>query len=156
MHGQKWNQRFLDVAKLVASWSKDPSTQTGAVIVDPWRRILSVGYNGFPRGVHDTPERYADREIKYRMIVHCERNAILFAPSPLPEWCTLYTYPFMSCSVCAGIVIQAGIRRCVAPEIPQHLRERWGEDMALAEKMFEEAGVLLEFHKEEEPCPPTK
>jgi dCMP deaminase len=130
------------MAKEVASWSKDPSTQTGAVITTHDGSIVSVGFNGFARGVKDFPERYENRELKYKMIVHCERNAIIFARRDL-QGCTLYTWPFMSCSVCAGMVIQAGIIRCVAPHIPEHLKERWSADMALSEMQFKEAGVQL-------------
>jgi len=140
----KWDKRFVELARHVASWSKDPSTQTGAVITDPNLRVVSMGYNGFPVGVHDYPERYANRELKYKMIVHCERNALLFARGPI-EGGTLYTWPFMSCSVCAAMVIQSGITRCVAPEIPEHLRERWAEDMALSSQMFEEAGIEVKI-----------
>ena len=50
---KKWNMRFLEMAKMVGSWSKDPSTQVGAVIVDDDRRVISLGYNGFPKGVAD-------------------------------------------------------------------------------------------------------
>jgi dCMP deaminase len=140
----KWDRRYLDLAKLVASWSKDPSTQTGAVIVDPLGRVVSVGYNGFAVGVDDDPERYANRELKYKMIVHCERNAMLFAGRDLAGF-TLYTYPFMSCSVCAGMVIQSGIKRCVAPHIPEDKKERWSDDMKLSAQMFFEAGVELDL-----------
>lgn len=144
MQSEKWDRRFLEMSRLVASWSKDPSTQTGAVIVDKNNRVVSVGYNGFPKGVVDSEERYNNRELKYKIIVHCERNAIIFANRSL-EGCTLYTSPFMSCSVCASLVIQSGIKRCVAPPIPPHLQERWGEDMALAHIMFAEAGVIMDF-----------
>lgn len=140
----KWDARYLDLARLVSTWSKDPSTQTGAVIVAPDNSVVSLGFNGFAKGVEDPTERYSDREIKYRMIVHCERNAIILARRDLTG-CTLYTYPFMSCSVCASMVIQAGIRRCVAPPLPDHLRERWGDDILLAEAQFREAGVRLEI-----------
>lgn len=140
----KWDLRYLELAKHVASWSKDPSTQTGAVIVSPDNSIVSVGYNGFPKGVADTPDRLANRDLKYKMIVHCERNAIISAARPL-EGCTLYTYPFMSCSVCAAMVIQSGITRCVAPPIAEDKRDRWAEDMALSESMFDEAGVQLDI-----------
>src|SRR5690242_18395881 len=102
---EKWDRRFLDLAKFVAQWSKDPSTKTGAVITRG-REVVSVGYNGFPRDVEDAPERYNDRELKYKLIVHCERNALLFAKQDL-SGCTLYTYPFMSCTPCAGMVIQS-------------------------------------------------
>ena len=109
-----WNQRFLSLAEHISTWSKDPSTQVGAVIVDDQRRIISTGYNGFPRGVNDFPERYNNRDIKYEMIVHGEINAILFANQSI-HGCTLYTWPFMPCSRCAAIVIQSGIRTVVAP-----------------------------------------
>lgn len=139
----KWDLRFLELAKHVSTWSKDPSTQTGAVIVGPNRTVISVGYNGFPLGVDDSEERYLNRDLKYKMIVHCERNAMLFAGRPGLGGCTLYTYPFMSCSVCAGMVIQSGIIRCVAPTLPEDKRERWADDMDVARMMFKEAGVVL-------------
>ena len=52
-----WNKRFLDLAGHVAGWSKDPSTKVGAVIVNDDKQVLGLGYNGFPRGVHDCEER---------------------------------------------------------------------------------------------------
>jgi dCMP deaminase len=139
----KWDLRFLGLAKHISTWSKDPSTKTGAVIVDLDRRVKSVGYNGFAKGVNDTPERLNNRELKYKLVVHCERNAILFADSV--KGCTLYTWPFCSCSVCASMVIQAGIKRCVAPPIPDSLKGRWGEDVLLTEQIFKEAGVVLDL-----------
>lgn len=137
----KWDKRFVELARLVASWSLDPSTKTGAVITDPKRRVLSVGYNGLAQGVEDLPERYNNREIKYKIIVHCERNALLFARGPV-EGCTLYTWPFMSCSTCAAMVIQAGIKRCVAPFSDN---ERWVAEFELSKQMFKEAGVEVEL-----------
>mgnify|MGYP003349352735 FL=1 len=134
-----WDQRFLDLAKLVSSWSKDPSTQVGAVIVDDQRRIISTGYNGFPRGVEDLDSRLQDRTIKYEMIVHGEINAILFANQSI-YGCTLYTWPFMPCSRCAAIVIQSGIRTVVAP---YNDNPRWQTSFQLTEQMFREAGVRL-------------
>ncbi len=135
----KWDKRFLGLAKHISAWSKDPSTQTGSVIVDPKGRIVSVGYNGLAQGVDDLPERLNNREIKYKMFIHCERNAILFAKQALDN-CTLYTWPFMTCAACAAMTIQAGITRHVAPysENP-----RWVDEFALAQAQFKEAGVAL-------------
>jgi len=134
---EKWDKRFLGLAEHVASWSKDPSTKAGAVIVDNKRRVVSLGYNGLAQGVNDLPERLNNRELKYKMFVHCERNAIIFASQSL-EGCTLYTWPFMSCAACAAMCIQAGIKRIVAPysENP-----RWKEEFELASMQFKEAGV---------------
>ncbi len=136
---EKWDKRFIELAKHIAGWSKDPSTQTGAVIVDQKHRIVSVGYNGLAHGVQDLPERLNNREIKYKMFVHCERNAMLFASRSL-ENCTLYTWPFMSCAACAAMVIQVGIKRAVAPysESPN-----WQEEFELTQAQFKEAGVEL-------------
>lgn len=132
----KWDLRFLHLAEHIASWSLDPSTQTGAVITDG-KRLVSVGYNGLPKGVEDTHERLHDRELKYALVVHCERNAIIFAQKDLAG-CTLYTWPFMSCSVCAGMVIQAGITRVVAPV---NDNPRWVDSFVLSTQMFNESGV---------------
>lgn len=138
-----WDRRFLDLACHISDWSKDPSTKVGAVIVDDHRRIISTGYNGFPRGVEDLEARYADRTTKYEMIVHGEINAIVFANQSL-DGATLYTWPFMPCSRCAGIVIQSGITRVVAPYCDN---PRWADSFAITERMFAEAGVdLILFH----------
>ncbi len=141
----KWDLRFLELAKFVAGWSKDPSTKTGAVIVNNDRQVVGMGYNGFPRGVCDDPERYADRELKYKMIVHSERNALLFTNGLSVKGCTLYSFPFASCSTCAAMIIQAGIVRCVAPPLPAYLQERWAGELQVALTMFNESGVLLDI-----------
>ena len=132
------------MAALVASWSKDTSTQVGAVIVDADRRIVSVGFNGFPRGCDDSPELYADRERKYRRVVHAERNALLFACRSI-KGCTLYTTPFPPCAPCAAMFVQAGIARVVAPSPSPGLAERWGAELAEAASLFAEAGVQLDI-----------
>lgn len=136
----KWDKRFLELAKHISTWSKDPSTQTGAVIVDDQRRIVSVGFNGLAQGVEDLPERLSNRDVKLKMILHSERNAILFATQPL-KGCTIYTWPFMSCADCAAMVIQSGIKREVAPYMEHPLR--WKEEFELAAIQFKEAGVEL-------------
>lgn len=137
----KWDNRFLDLAKHISSWSKDPSTKVGAVIVDENRRIVSVGYNGFSAGVHDFPERYENRDIKYEMIIHGEINAILFANRDL-HGCTLYTWPFQPCSRCASIVVQKGISRVVAPI---NKSPKWEKSFTLANDIFSESKVKLEL-----------
>ncbi|OHA50343.1 MAG: hypothetical protein A3A80_00620 [Candidatus Terrybacteria bacterium RIFCSPLOWO2_01_FULL_44_24] len=134
---EKWDIRFLALAEHVAQWSKDPSTKMGAVIIDPNNRIVSIGYNGFPRGVKDLPERLENRETKYKIIVHCERNAVLFAHGPVVG-CRLYTWPFMSCAPCAAMMIQAGIVEVIAPVSDN---SRWIDDFHLAQILFSEAGV---------------
>ncbi len=72
MINSKWDKRFMKLAREISTWSKDPSSQIGAVIINDERRILATGYNGFPKGIRDTEERLNDREQKYPMIVHAE------------------------------------------------------------------------------------
>ena len=89
MANSEWDKYFMDLAGLVSSKSKDPSTKVGAVVVRPDRTIAAMGYNGFPRGVLDLPERYADRPTKYSMVVHAEANAIVSAKGDLAG-CKIY------------------------------------------------------------------
>lgn len=136
----RWDIHFLKRAELAASCSKDPSTKTGTIIVRPSRMTVSDGYNGFPRGMRDDPELYADRETKYSRIIHSEMNAIINAKQDL-DGCTLYTAPFICCDRCAVHVIQAGIVRVVTwKPTPYHL-ERWTESIAKTKSYFDEAGV---------------
>jgi dCMP deaminase len=138
----KWDRRFLALAQQVASWSKDPSTKTGAVIVRPDNSIASLGYNGFPKRTSDAPEQYENRELKYSKIVHCEMNALLSARERVDGY-TLYTWPFLTCDRCAAHVIQAGIGRVVAPECPDHLKERWAATFEKAKAYYAEAGIQV-------------
>lgn len=136
---ETWDQRYLELAQTIAQWSKDPSTKTGAVIVNERNLLVSVGYNGFPIGVEDLPERWNDRETKYKIVVHCERNALLVA-GERARGCRLYTWPFMSCVPCASMVIQAGIKEVVAPSSDN---PRWVSDFELSKQLFSEAGVKV-------------
>jgi dCMP deaminase len=138
----KWDIRFLKLADFIANWSKDPSTKVGAVITRG-NQIVSVGYNGLPKGVKDTPERLNNRDIKIECTVHCERNAIIFAKQDISN-CTMYTYPLGSCGPCAGMVIASGIKRVVYPKIKDaNLLGRWDESLRLGREMFAEAGVEM-------------
>ena len=138
----KWDERFLALAEHIAKWSKDPSTKTGAVLVDAHRRILGIGYNGFARGVEDAPERLNDRPVKYKLTVHAEANAILNA-SGNTRGGLMYLWPWPPCAPCAGLVIQAGIVQIMAPKPTKEQRERWGADFELMDHMFQEANVRL-------------
>lgn len=142
MIDQKWDERFTRLAEHIAQWSKDPSTKVGAVIVDPKRRVVGMGYNGFPRGVADTFIRYHDREQKYEMIVHAEINAILNAVQSVAG-CTLYTWPLKTCARCAAAVIQAGITDVVVPSTGQTMHDKWVESWNVAQRMYQEAGISL-------------
>jgi len=137
----KWDTRFLELAKQVGSWSKDPSTQAGAVIVDQRNRIVSVGFNGFPAGIADD-ERLNNREDKYPLVIHAEMNAQLFAKQDL-EGCTVYTYPLPPCSRCASVLVQVDIARVVFPGGP--IPSRWVVDLDRAHSLFTEANIIVDL-----------
>ena len=108
-----WDRRFLELASVVGSWSKDPSTKVGAVIVNENKQIVSMGYNGFPRGVKDD-YRLKNRETKYDLIVHAEANAILKVAKSTQstEGATLYQ-TLSPCKDCSKLIYQSGIKRVV-------------------------------------------
>ena len=139
----KWDLRFLKLAKHISDWSKDPSTKVGCVVVGPDREIRSTGFNGFPRGIMDDDNRLNNRQKKYPMICHAEENAIMHAARigiSLKGNTAYVTWP--PCSRCTRSLIQAGINEVVYPsnvEIP----ERWEEDFSIAMDMMKEAGISI-------------
>ena len=135
----KWDKNFLELSKTVSTFSKDPSTKVGAVIVDGDNRVISIGYNGFPKGVKDD-HRLDNRDLKYDMVVHAEANALLFANAPT-KGCTIYTWPFQPCSRCASLIIQAGVQRVVSVENEE---TRWVSNFQLAHDMLAEARVVMQ------------
>lgn len=139
----KWDTRFLQMAWMVASWSKDPSTQVGCVLVDDRRIVRGLGYNGFPRGVCDCEERLNDRDQKYLFVQHAEPNAITNA-SGKTEGCTAYV-THHPCANCAGLLIQAGIRRVVTHKPTGGIAERFAESFTASQAMFREAGVTVDL-----------
>jgi dCMP deaminase len=75
MSRPSWTQYFLGLAKIASQRSHDIHTQHGCVITDQHNRILSIGYNGFPRELPDhlLPTNRPD---KYPWMIHAERNAL--------------------------------------------------------------------------------
>ncbi len=144
----KWDKRFMEMASMVANWSKDPSTKCGAIITDKNKRVISVGFNGFPAGTDDSPELYADRAEKYRRVVHSEKNAILFAKQDLIG-CTIYITPMPPCAQCAGMIIQAGISRVVTVKPTKEMADRWGDDIHSSLSMFAERSIIIDHYESE-------
>jgi len=136
----KWDIRFLRLAKLIASWSKDVRTRVGAVVVDDKHRIISAGFNGFAAGVPDKIESIENRKLKLDMTIHAEENALLFAQQDVTGM-TMYVTPYMPCSRCAAKIIQSGIKTVVAPTPP--IDCDWMESFKISKRMFKEAGVDL-------------
>ena len=136
----KWHLRFLRLASEVSSWSKDPSTQVGCVIVDQSKRVVSLGFNGLPSGLHDTVARLSDRELKLALTTHAEENALLFAAQPVRGCVAFVTrHP---CASCAAKLIQSGIGAVTHLTNPDFDR-RWAENLAVSAHALAEAGVPI-------------
>jgi dCMP deaminase len=112
----KWDKRFLSMAREVASWSKDPTTKVGCVIVRG-KTELGLGYNGFPPQVKDKDEWWQDREIKNKLVIHAEANAIRKASAHGSlQGCTAYIWPCATCGECAKLLTAYGITKVLAPK----------------------------------------
>ncbi len=139
----KWDKRWLDIAGLVSSWSKDPSTKIAAIAVKD-KRLVATGYNGFPRDIEDTDERWNNREEKYKYVVHAEMNCIYNANyhNQSLKGATMYIVGLPVCHECAKGIIQAGVSRVVATfdGVPM----KWSKSNEITEKMFKEAGVTYD------------
>jgi len=137
---EKWHVRFIRLAEEVATWSVDPSTKVGCVLVKN-KRVISTGYNGFPKNISDNLERLMDREQKYEITVHAEANAITTAAlhGVSTEGCSAYV-SFSPCSRCASLLINAGITSVFVSGGSQ-IPERWLKNFILASKLLAEAGV---------------
>lgn len=141
----KWHKRFFDLSEMVASWSKDPSTKVGAVIVDEdTHQILSVGYNGFPKGIADTVERLENREEKYKYVVHAEINSIFNAAKTGANISgkSIYVWAMPVCSKCASAIVSTGIKKVYVKQ--EFLNNaRWEAEWCLSVDIFNEAKVEL-------------
>lgn len=142
MVSNNWDAKFMGLARHVATWSKDRSTKVGCVIVDNRQRVVSLGYNGFPRGVDDDDDSRHTRPAKYAWTEHAERNAIYNTLTDL-YGTTLYIH-WYPCMDCARAIVQSGIARMVAVE-PDWNDKRWGESFDNTRELFNEVGLDVEF-----------
>jgi len=145
MNNVDWDRRFFDLANYISKWSKDRSTQVGAVIVDKNKVVLSMGYNGFCRGIDDNIEKYHNRPEKYKWTEHAERNAIYNAARQGSSLigCTIYTslYP---CMDCARGIVQSGIVKVVS-SYPDFDHPTWGGDFKCSRSLFIQSDVKTFF-----------
>lgn len=167
-----WNKRFIEAATFFSNWSKDESTKVGSVIYNPkTKSILSVGYNGFPRGVYESLEdnelQFSEiekrvgidlqvsadckkkmenrhtRPSKYKYTVHAETNAIYNAARHGTALDGMgIALGWFPCSGCAGAIIQSGLSEVTCVKADID-HERWGEDFKISLEMFSEAGIKL-------------
>lgn len=135
-----WDDLFIEICNVISKKSKDIYTKIGAVIKGTGNEVISLGFNGMPRGVNDDKTERQQRPTKYYWFEHAERNAIYNVARRLLEGTTIYVqmYP---CADCARAIIQVGIKEVVIPNT--YLPERWTESCEVASEMFKEAGVKV-------------
>jgi dCMP deaminase len=140
---KKWHVRFLRLAKEVSTWSIDPSTKVGCILVKN-KRVISTGYNGFPRNISDNFDRLLDREKKYEITVHAEVNAVTTAAlhGVSTEGSIAYV-SFSPCSRCAAVLINAGISEVYVTG-GSIIPDRWLSNFITASTLLAEAGVGYE------------
>lgn len=135
--------QYYQLARHVADiFSKDPSTKVGAIFIAPESyQVLSIGYNGMPRGIDEKDPSRWERPGKYEMVEHAERNCIYNAVrhgSPLNNSIAIVT--LFPCCDCSRGIIQAGIKTLVTTKT-EDAAKRWGEAWIRSEEMLREAGV---------------
>lgn len=145
MLSNKWHYRFMELAFLISTWSKDTSTKTGALVVGPDREIRATGYNGLVRGVDDNIPERLERPTKYEFFEHAERNAIYNAclTGTSLKGCTLYA-THSPCTDCARAIIQSGIKTVVTNKViidENTPKNTWRDKLEYSAQMFKEAGV---------------
>ena len=138
----KWETKFIKEAKFWAESSKDPSTKVGAVLFHEERRsIVVTGYNGFPRECDDSPRLYSDKVRKYPRVVHAEANAIANAAFQGKSTAdTVLAITHHPCADCAGLIIQAGIKKIIYEGTDDDMARHNSEE---ATKLFTEAGISI-------------
>lgn len=134
--------KFIGVAKSIAALSKDTSTKVGAIALDDNYNIISLGYNGLPRGVDDSPIDRYERPAKYLWTAHAEENLVAQAAysGHSLKGATVIVTELFPCAACARMLIQAGVRRIIAPPVDSG---RWAESNGVAKTMFEEARMEI-------------
>ncbi len=142
-----WDEYFMGVAALSAKRSKDPNTQVGACIVNEDKRIVGIGYNGFPRGCNDDVFPWGKGNVdplenKYPYVVHAEANCILNTTEKL-KGATLYVTLF-PCNECAKLIIQSGIKHLV------YMQDKYRNESSnvASRRMLDAAGIEYRQMKE--------
>lgn len=142
---REWHKYFIEMAKLVSTKSEDKSTKVGVVLVGEDNEVLSIGYNGFARGVLDKTERH-QRPIKYLFTEHAERNAIYNAARQgikIKNATAYFNWEPVPCADCCRALIQSGVKRFVGPNIPFGGKMDWSQHLTASREMIKETNIEI-------------
>ena len=143
---EEWVSYFMNIARVVATKSKDPSTKVGCVVVDTaTKRIMATGYNGFPPGVNEDKSRW-ERPTKYDFVTHAEQNCI--AAAARFGICLTGATMFVTlhpCVDCAKLIASAGISNIVfiESELERKQDRDWITHLENAKAIFRESNITL-------------
>jgi dCMP deaminase len=141
----KWDTRFVKLARFVSGWSRDPDAKVGAVITDE-DGAIALGFNGFPKGILDD-ERLKQTEEKLKITLHAEENAILQA-GDRAKGATLYVWGKPVCVKCARIIIQQHVSRVFLTDPKEEDKDsKWYQLGIDAVNLLDEAGIKLKYYK---------
>jgi len=142
-----WDECFMRMAHVIAERSKDPSTQSGAVIVTPNNVVVGMGYNGFPRGTESgnfSWEREGDfKDTKYAYVCHSEENAVYNSNAPVKNckiYCTLFP-----CNECSKTLVQNGVSEIIFGSDKYHDVDSW----VVSRRILDAAGVKYRQYESE-------
>ncbi len=147
----KWDRRYIELARTIARWSKDPSTKVGAVLVRPNNSVASAGFNGFPPWHDDSPELYLDGDYKYKRVVHAEGNALNFLGQTASGFALYISSP--CCPDCVERAAEAGASRIVPPLLQTLGRTArwvgdWTQRFIRSQEVAAHHGIALEVLNE--------
>lgn len=108
---QDWERKFLGLALYYSTFSKDPSTKVGCVLVNDLKTPVGFGFNGFSRESDDNEEFLNDRAKKYPRTIHAEVNAIYNSNDTVRDTTAFVTHP--PCVPCITHLSQNGIKHVV-------------------------------------------
>jgi dCMP deaminase len=137
-----WDIRFLELSDYISEWSKDDKRKVGVVIVDDQKRVVSLGYNGFPSGLNDDLVYRHKDPVKLLFTEHAERNAIYSAAKngvSLKD-CTIYT-SFFPCADCARAIVQSGIKRVVSYKYNLPKDSKWNKHFEVSNEILKELKI---------------
>ena len=141
--------KYLPDAEAAKGRSKDRSTQVGAVVLDDDFNLRISGYNGMPRGVNDDVDSRHERPAKYKWTSHAEENCVAQAArtGTALNGCTILVTSLFPCTGCSRMIIQAGIKRVLAPAKPDNAR--WDDEALIALEMLSEVGIPIHYYAED-------
>ena len=140
---------FIGLAERAASYSPDPKTKVGAVIVNELGRLVVYGFNDFPIKIAQTPERW-ERPLKYKYVCHAEQSAIYNAASAgrMVGSCSMFIHGLPPCIECVKAIIQSGITRVICPSASSLLphQQHWIADLGFAQTLLAEAKISVSIY----------